>query len=232
MLGLRYTTMVLFLLILPSMARSQETSLIDRIQKVQTSLVEIKTVYSRALQTQRGQKGIASYERHGSGIIIDSSGIIVTNTHLVHHAPRILVKLSDGKIFEAQLLHENESDFSFIKVDAGYPLKAIVWADSSLAYLGEPIIALGGISDFNHQSILGGEITSLIESISSGEIQLLELNINLYEGDSGGPILDEKGRLLGLIMAKRMSKDRKSYAIASNNIRRAYLSQRLLVSGL
>ena len=119
-------------------------------------------------------------------------------------------------------MYVSEADFSFLKIDPPYPLKAVTWADSSQAQLGEPIIALGN-SDYNHQSILGGQITSLIESMSSGSIELLELNLNLYQGDSGGPILNQEGQLLGLVMAKRKNEDRKSYAIASNKIRQEYL---------
>ena len=209
-------------LIYPLMASAQESSVIARMQSLQPSIVEIRTVFAKALTTENGRKGIASYERHGAGIIIDPSGIIVTNTHLVINAPRILVGLSNGKIFEATVVFASESDFSFIKINPPYTLKAIAWADSSQVQLGEPIIALGN-SDLNNQSILGGEITSLLESMSNNTIELLEVNLNLYQGDSGGPILDRQGRLLGLIMGKRKSQDRKSYAIASNKIRQEYL---------
>ncbi|MEI7998130.1 MAG: serine protease [Candidatus Omnitrophota bacterium] len=210
------------LLSTPSLSWAQENSLIAQMQNIQSSLVEIKTTFSRTLRTPKGT-GLASYERHGAGIIIDSSGIIVTNTHIIRNAPHIFVSLANGKTFKAKVILANEADFSFLKINTHLPLKPITWADSSLAQLGEPIIAIGGSSDLNHQSILGGKITSLIESKSSGNIELLELNVNLYEGDSGGPILNRQGHLLGLIMAKRKKEDRKSYAIASNKIRREYL---------
>ena len=205
-----------------SLAHAADSSLISRIQKIESSLVYIKTVYRRSLRTHNGRSGIVSYERNGTGIIMDPSGIIVTNTHIVINAPKILVGLSDGKVYEATVLYASEADFSFLKIDTSYPLQAIPWADSSQAQLGQKIIALGN-SDNNHQSILGGQITSLIESMSTNNIELLELDINLYQGDSGGPILDEDGRLLGLIMAKRKTEERKSYAIASNKIRQEYL---------
>jgi S1-C subfamily serine protease len=207
---------------LPSSSLGNDTSLIERMQKAKESLVEIKTIYARTLRTKSGRTGIASYERHGTGIIIDPTGIIVTNTHIIVNAPRILVGLSNGKAYEAKILYASEADFSFIKIETSYPLAAVQWADSSEAQLGQSIIALGN-SEFNHFSILGGEITSLIESMSTNTIELLELNLNLYQGDSGGPILDNNGQLLGLIMAKRKTQDRKSYAIASNKIRQEYL---------
>ena len=122
-------------------------------------------------------------------------------------------------------MYVDESDFSLLKINSPQRLKAIAWADSSQAQLGQRVIAIGS-SDYNYQSILNGEITSLIESRSTGSIELLELNLELYKGDSGGPILDQDGCLLGLVMANRKTEDRKSYAIASNKIRQEYLKYR------
>ncbi len=218
----RYLTLCLLWLTMPLSTYAQETSLIGRMQNLQASLVEVKTVYSRALSTRNGRMGVASYERHGAGVIIDPSGIIVTNTHIILNAPHIFVGLANGKVLKATVLYASPADFSFLKVNAPSPLAAISWADSSQAQLGEVIVALGS-SELNHQSILGGQITSLIENKSTGKIELLELNLDLHQGDSGGPILDQQGRLLGLIMGKQKSEDRKSYAIASNKIRREYL---------
>ncbi len=215
-------SILLLLCLYSTSASAEQASLIMNIQSIEPSLVEIKTVYARTLQTKNGHAAIASYERYGAGIIIDPSGIIVTNTHIIRNAPHIYVGLSNGKSFEAKLLYASEADFSFLKIDSPYPLKAVPWANSSQSQLGESIIALGS-SEYNHQSILGGEITSLIKSMSSGDTELIEVNLNLYQGDSGGPILDKQGHLLGLIMAKRKTEDRKSYAIASNKIRQEYL---------
>lgn len=166
---------------------------------------------------------MASYERFGTGVIIDGTGLIVTNTHIIAHAPRIYVALHNGKVYEASPVYASEADFSFIRITPASTLKPIEWADSSQAMPGSPVIALGN-SDYNQESILGGKITSLLESFSSGAVELIEVDINLYKGDSGGPILDEDGRLLGIIMAKRKTQDRKSYAIASNKIRQEYLN--------
>lgn len=207
---------------LTSFCWAKDKSLLSRMQNVQPSIVSVRTVLERTLTTKSGRQGIASYERNGAGIIIDASGIIVTNTHIIINAPKILVALSNGKVYEATPLYASEADFSFIKINTGYPLNPIPWADSSKAALGQPIIAIGN-SEYNNQSILGGEITSLLESMSNNTIEMIELNLNLYQGDSGGPILNQNGEFLGLIMAKRTTQDRKSYAIASNKIRQEYL---------
>jgi S1-C subfamily serine protease len=101
-------------------------------------------------------------------------------------------------------------------------LDSVAWVDSSIAKIGDPIIAIGN-SDYNNQSIMEGHITSILQSLSTSTNDFFELDLDLNKGDSGGPILDEKGRLLGMVMAKRESQQNSSIAIASNKIRQQYL---------
>lgn len=216
-----FFNVLIFLFCLP--AKEAYSNLISRMQDAGESLVQIKTVYQKPIRTKENRLVMASYERFGTGVIIDTAGLIVTNTHIVAHAPHIYVALNNGKIYEATPVYTNEADFSFLRIHPAHPLKAIKWADSSNIHVGTPVVALGN-SDLNQESIIGGNITNLLESFSNGNIELIEVNINLYKGDSGGPILDEDGRLLGLIMAKRKTQDKKSYAIASNKIRQEYLN--------
>ena len=196
----------------PSHAQSFSLSVFPEL-----SLVAIKAVDAPALHTENGKTGMASCERYGHGIIIDPSGIIVTSTHIIAAARHIYVALTGGKTFEATVLYTSKADFSFIKINAHSLLKAIAWGDSSGVQVGNPVVALA-----NSKSTLGGEITSLIKDTPSGNVELLELKLNLKPGDSGGPILNEQGCLLGLIMANRKSDNSKSYAIASNKIQQEY----------
>ena len=70
---------------------------------------------------------------------------------------------------------------------------------------------------------MSGHIKSILQSQSTSTNDFLELDLDLYHGDSGGPILDDQGRLLGMIMAKRESQENSSIAIASNKIHLQYL---------
>jgi S1-C subfamily serine protease len=191
-------------------------------QTVRSSLVEVRTLDTKTFDEDNGHTRVGSYHTQGSGVIIGSDGIIVTNTHIVFNAPHIFVGLPDGTILEARIVYSSDADFSFLKIDPPYPLQTISWADSSLAKIGTPIIALSNADD-GQQHIVGGEITNMIDGASSESVELFELNLDLYHGDSGGPLLDDQGDLLGLITAKRIDKDNKSYAIASNKIQQEYL---------
>jgi S1-C subfamily serine protease len=201
--------------------QAQDETPSQLLQSVQASLVVVRTVDTKTFDEGNGHIKVGTYHSQGSGIIIDSQGTIVTNSHIIAHAPHIFVGLSDGTILEAKLVYSSDADFCFLKVDPPYPLQTITWADSSLAPVGTPIIALTN-GDDGQQHILGGEITSLTDGISSNSVELLELNLNLIPGDSGGPLLDDQGHLLGLIMAKRKDEDNKTYAIASNKIQQEY----------
>ena len=79
---------------------------------------------------------------------------------------------------------------------------------------------------FNPQRILGGQVIKVFKETSSNNVEVLETNIPLKPGDSGGPILNEEGSLIGLIMGKRISDPSKSYAIASNRIQQEYYKYR------
>lgn len=184
--------------------------------------MEVRTLDTKIFDEGNGHAKVGSYHTQGSGVIIGSDGIIVTNTHVVANAPHIFVGLSDGTVLEARTVYSSDADFSFLKIDPPYPLQAISWADSSLAQIGTPVIALSNAAD-GGQHILGGSITNLINGVSSNSVELFEINIDLHHGDSGGPLLDDQGNLLGLITAKRLDKDNKSYAIASNKIQQEYL---------
>ncbi len=204
-------------------AHAQDETPAQLMQSVQASLVEIRAVDTKTFNSDDGHTKSATYHAQGSGVIIDSEGIIVTNTHIIANAGHIYVGLSDGQILEAKRVYSSDADFSFLKVDPPYPLTAIAWADSSLAPVGTPILALTNTDD-NQEHILGGEITNLIDGQTSNNVELFELNLNLIQGDSGGPLLDNQGNLLGLIMAKRLDEANKTYAIASNKIQQEYMN--------
>lgn len=217
---LAMTQLVLALTLMPSYARADD-GLIDRIQQTEKSMVVVRTELTRVMHTDPPQ--MATFYRTAAGIVIDPSGIIVANTHTIIHAPFIFVVLRDGTKLPAQVLFAStDYDFSFLKIDPPYPLQSVRWADSSLVNVGDNILAVGN-SDYDNQSIMEGHIKGIIQSRSTLTHDFLELDLDLHHGDSGGPILDEQGQLLGMVMAKRESEPNSSIAIASNKIHLQYL---------
>ncbi len=208
----------------PGVLVSQARSSINQSsgKNLEISLVDIKAVDTPTLQTHNGKNAMGAEQRCGQGIIIDSSGIIATNKHIIGNAPQhIYVMLAGGRTFEAKVIQNSQEDLVLIKIEAPFPVPAMSLADSSQAQIGNPVLAIANAS-FNPHRKQSGEIIQVYREASSNTVAILEVNIRLNPGDSGGPILNQQGLLLGLIMANQKSDTTKSYAIASNKIEEEY----------
>ena len=135
----------------------------------------------------------------GSGFIIDPSGIIVTNNHVVGNAARIVVSLGDGSELPARVLGTDElTDIAVIKVDAGRRLPAVTWGDSRQVQVGDWILAAG--NPFG----LGGSVTAGIVSARGREIgagpfdDFFQLDAPINPGNSGGPSFNMAGEVIAL----------------------------------
>jgi serine protease Do len=135
----------------------------------------------------------------GSGFVIDPSGIIVTNNHVVGHAAKIVVSFSDGRELPARVLGSDElTDVSVIKVSAPGPLPYVAWGDSDRMEVGDWILAAG--NPFG----LGGSITAGIVSARGRDIgagpfdDFLQLDAAINPGNSGGPTFNMDGQVIGM----------------------------------
>ncbi len=135
----------------------------------------------------------------GSGFIIDPSGVIVTNNHVVDHADKIVVSLSDGTELPAKVLGIDDlTDIAVIKVSPGHPLPFVTWGDSSQLEVGDWIMAAG--NPFS----LGGSITAGIVSARGRDIgagpfdDFLQLDAPINPGNSGGPTFNMSGQVVGV----------------------------------
>jgi serine protease Do len=135
----------------------------------------------------------------GSGFIIDPSGIIVTNDHVVGGASRITVSLADGTQLPARILGIDQlTDIAVIKVSAHRPLPFVQWGDSRQVEVGDWILVAG--NPFG----LGGTVTAGIVSARGRDIMsgpfddFLQLDAPINPGNSGGPAFDMSGGVVGV----------------------------------
>lgn len=169
---------------------------------------------------------LIKYLRSGGGVIIDRRGIIVTNAHLVQNSAGISVRFFNNVRLEARVIHViPESDIAFLSVKPSFPLSCVPLANSDKLVPGARIYCIG--HTLNHRgAIFGGEVSRTMKESFSGTLRTIFLQIkfgfHLYGGDSGSPILDRKGHLLGLVSGGRRSGDLATLAIASNVIQNAY----------
>ncbi|MBU0467994.1 MAG: S1C family serine protease [Candidatus Omnitrophica bacterium] len=195
-----------------------QDSIINDIIKSKKSFVTVKAFR----QTLSNPKDTSQY-KIGSGVIISNNGIVVTNLHTIIDCNIIKVKLHNNKIYYSEVLTTlPEFDISLIKIKAIESFTPIEFADSNSISLGQEIINVSS-SKLWQQTITGGIITGLgVSKQLDGQdikgIEIIEINLNLDEGDSGGPLLNKSGELIGMITAKDITRRRKSYAIPSNKI--------------
>ena len=135
----------------------------------------------------------------GSGVIIDGSGLIITNNHVIKNATRITVTLTDRRRFTAKLLGTDaDSDIAMLKID-GQNLPTLKWADSDKISVGDIVLAIG--SPFNLSStVTQGIISAKGRSdlgISAYE-DFLQTDAAINPGNSGGALVDINGDLIGI----------------------------------
>jgi serine protease Do len=148
---------------------------------------------------QNSQRGPRRVNSLGSGFIIDASGIVVTNNHVISEADEITVILNDGARLKAELIGKDQkTDIALLRVKSDKPLKAVTFGDSDRLRLGEWVIAIG--NPFS----LGGTVTAGIVSardrdINSGPYDnYIQTDASINRGNSGGPLFNLHGEVVGV----------------------------------
>ncbi len=135
----------------------------------------------------------------GSGFVIDPSGIIVTNNHVVGHADKIVVSLSNGTELPAKVLGTDElTDIAVIKVDAPTPLPAVTWGDSRNVEVGDWILAAGNPFGLG-SSVSAGIVSARGRDIGAGPFDdFLQIDAPINPGNSGGPTFNLDGQVVAV----------------------------------
>ena len=139
----------------------------------------------------------------GSGVVIDESGYILTNDHVVDETDSIQVTTLDGKTYDAEVIGvDSQTDIALIKIVPDEPLKAIPQGDSDILEVGDWVMAIGNPFGFGHTvtvgvvSAKGRSLGNLMDDLPYQDFIQTDASIN--PGNSGGPLLDIHGRLIGI----------------------------------
>lgn len=171
---------------------------------------------------------ISVREGSGSGSIVDDQGHILTNYHVVEGARDITVSLHDSSEYAGTLVgYDAETDIAVLKIDApAQELKPLVWGDSTNLRVGQRIYAIGNPFGLE-RTMSTGIISSLNRQIPAGQHRtmrsLIQLDIALNQGNSGGPLINSRGELIGMntaIMSTNGDSAGVGFAIPVSTIRR------------
>ncbi len=201
-----------------AVARSAPESFADLAEGLLPAVVNVSTTQSVAegdskefeeffkdFFERRGQRGGDEAPQRrapsslGSGFIIDSSGFIVTNNHVIAEADEVTVRLHDNSTYKAEIVGRDEkTDLALLKVDADKPLPAVNWGNSDELRIGDWVMAIG--NPFG----LGGTVTAGIVSARQRDINagpyddFIQSDAAINRGNSGGPMFNMDGDVVGV----------------------------------
>jgi len=183
------------------------------------SLAELSAVsgdFSKVVEDAvRGVVSVLTDDGQGSGAIYSDDGYIVTNHHVIKTASNIEVLFSDGSRVDAVLIGSNSvNDIALLKVDVG-SLYDLDFGNSNDVKIGQKVVALGnplGLSFTVTEGIVSAKDRIIIE----GAAGLIQTDVAVNPGNSGGPLLNKEGEVIGIVNAKLAGYEGLGFAIPSN----------------
>lgn len=198
-------------------------------QRVSNAVVHLKVEKKQPNSRQAQPPGNAGT---GSGFIISSDGFVVTNSHVINGAERIEGTLQDGRTFQAHVVGDDPAtDIAVVKMD-GENLSTLTFGESRRLMVGQIAIAIGNPYGFQY-SVTAGVVSALGRTLRSQSGRLIDDVIQtdaaLNPGNSGGPLVDSYGHVIGVNTAVILPAQGLCFAVAADLAK--YVVGKLILTG-
>jgi len=181
---------------LPASEAARRTPVVDAVERVAPAVVSVTC--ETPVQSWMGPQTSST---DGSGVVIDASGLVLTNAHVVAQAQTIKASFADGTSYEARVLGLDEDlDLAVLRLEGARDLQAVPIGSSAGLMLGEPVIAIGNPYGLGH-TVTTGVVSSLHRTLETRQRlyqDFIQTDASINPGNSGGPLLDIRGRLVGI----------------------------------
>ncbi|MBO7132213.1 trypsin-like peptidase domain-containing protein [Candidatus Saccharibacteria bacterium] len=203
-----------------------EGSIADIADKVSESVVSI--VSSTKMRDFFGQSYSSSAA--GTGVIVSSDGYILTNKHVIADATSVYVVLDDGTIYESVEIVATDplNDIAFLKIKDAKDLKAATLGDSKTLNVGQQVIAIGNALGQYQNTVTSGIISGLGRSIEASDgsgyntetlSDMIQTDAAINSGNSGGPLVNAAGEVIGINTATSTSAENMGFAIPISSVK-------------
>jgi serine protease Do len=168
-------------------------------------------------------------DRIGTGFMVDASGVIATNLHVVAGAREIRVRMLDGKTYDVKRIDaiDLERDLALIDIDPTKPVPTIPLGDSDKVAAGDPVIAIGNPMGVLDYSVSDGLISSV--RVLSDKLTVLQISAPISQGSSGGPLFNSYGEVIGVSTAILTQGQNLNFGVPGNYLK-TMLQQRAPMS--
>jgi serine protease Do len=199
-----YVVLLVSLFVLTVTVKASELSVPEIVNKVQPTIVVIES---------KKADGIS----RGSGFVVDSSGIVVTNMHVISGALNVGVKLTSGEVYDQIQIraYDERKDLALIQIP-GFNLPSATLGDSEQVNVGEKVVLIG-----NPLGVLEGSVTSgIVSGIRTIDgVRIIQTDASANPGNSGGPLLNVKGEVIGVLSFKLKGTENLNFVIPINYAR-------------
>jgi S1-C subfamily serine protease len=194
---------------------AQKSSFNQQIQFLKTSQSDFSGVIDEVI---KGMATIATDKSSGSGFIVDSSGYVVTNQHVIDNNLFVKVITYDGKTYNAIVVGQDDfNDVALLKI-GGNVFPRVEFANSNDIQIGEKVIAIGNPLGLSF-TVTEGIVSALHRKGPNGQTNYIQTDVTLNPGNSGGPLINKDGKIIGMNNFKLGQSEGLGFALESNVVK-------------